>query len=117
MKNGSNNYNKQMKKIAKINEKIVNQRRHFLHTESNKLSNLYDCVCVENLDTLEIMKDKRFNFSMKDIGWGTFVILLNQKMENKGKYLIKIDRFFPSSQLCNSCGYLNKNTKDLNLRD
>ena len=112
----SNNYYKQKLKVAKIHEKISNQRKDFLHKLSRKITNSYDVVCIENLDMKAMSQALNFGKSVYDNGWGMFTTFLDYKLAYEGKRLIKIDKWFPSSQICNVCGYKNTQTKDLSLR-
>ena len=59
----------------------------------------------------------KFGKSVSDNGWGMFTVFLKYKLEEMGKRLVKIDKFFASSQLCNVCGYKNTETKDLSVRE
>lgn len=117
MQKGSNNRNKQRIKVAKIHEKIANQRKDFLHKQSRQIVNAYDCVCIEDLNMKEMSQTLYFGKSVHDNGWGMFVTLLKYKLEEQGKRLIKIDKFFPSSQTCSNCGCINPVTKDLSVRE
>lgn len=117
MQKGSNNRNKQRIKVAKIHEKIANQRKDFLHKQSRQIVNAYDCVCIENLDMKAMSQTLHFGKSVHDNGWGMFVTFLKYKLEEQGKRLIKIDKFFPSSQTCSNCGCINPVTKDLSVRE
>lgn len=117
MQKGSNNRNKQRIKVAKLHEKIANQRKDFLHKQSRQIANAYDCICVENLNMKAMSQSLNFGKSVADNGWGMFVFFLQYKLEEIGKRLIKVDKFFASSQLCNSCGYKNSNTKNLSVRE
>lgn len=114
---GSNNYKKQIHKINKIHTKIKNQRHDFLHKESAKIANSYDCVCVEDLD-MRALSNKGFGNgrSTMNNGYGMFLGMLSYKLEAQGKYLVKIDKWFPSSQLCSCCGHQNKVVKNLSIR-
>ncbi len=114
---GSNNYRKQQKKIAKIHRHIANQRKDFLHKKSTEIANQYTCVCVENLN-MSSMANKGFGNGKAtlDNGYGMFVNFLEYKLKDRGGYLIKVDKWFPSSQLCHWCGYRNENLKDLKIR-
>ena len=116
MQKESNNRNKQRVKVAKLHEKVSNQRKDFLHKESRQIANAYDCVCVENLDMKEMTKKMGFGKSISDNGWGMFLTFLEYKLEEQGKKLIKVDRNYASSQICSSCGYKNEKTKDLSVR-
>ena len=116
MEKGSSNRNKQRIKLAKLHEKVANQRKDFLHKQSRQITNAYDCVCIENLDMKAMSQALNFGKSVSDNGWGMFTAFLQYKLEEMGKRLIKVDKFFASSQLCNVCGYKNTKTKDLSVR-
>ncbi|MDD6488317.1 MAG: RNA-guided endonuclease TnpB family protein, partial [Clostridia bacterium] len=117
MQKGSNNRNKQRIKVAKLHEKIANQRRDFLHKQSRQITNAYDCVCIENLDMRAMSKALHFGKSVSDNGWGMFTTFLKYKLEEVGKKLVQVDKFFASSQLCSVCGYQNPEIKDLSIRE
>ena len=117
MQKGSNNRNKQRIKVAKLHEKIANQRRDFLHKQSRQITNAYDCVCIENLDMKAMSKALHFGTSVADNSWGIFTTFLKYKLEEVGKKLVQVDKFFASSQLCSVCGYQNSEIKDLSIRE
>ena len=109
---GSKNSIKAWQKVKSKQLHIANQRKDFLHKESRKLANKYDYVFVENLDLKSIeSKDKKMKFGIDiaDRSYGTFLNFLSYKLEWLGKKLIKVDRYFASSKLCNKCGYKNDN--------
>jgi len=119
-KKGSNNYNKQKKKLAKFSEHVSNQILDFLHKESTKITNLYDAVIVEDIDLKEISSSKskyHLGKATTDNGYGMFVSMLDYKLKRKGGILIKADKYFASSQICSCCGYQNKDVKDLSVRN
>ena len=116
MKKGSSNRNKQRIKVAKLHEKVANQRKDFLHKQSRQIANAYDCVCIENLDMKAMSQALNFGKSVSDNGWGMFIKFLQYKLEEKGKRLIKVDKFFASSQICSVCGYKNSEIKNLGIR-
>lgn len=116
MQRGSNNRSKQRTKVAKLYEKVSNQRRDFLHKQARQLANAYDCVCVEDLNMKVMSRTLNFGKSVSDNGWGMFTSFLKYKLEEQGKKLVKVDKYFASSQLCSACGYKNTETKDLALR-
>lgn len=103
-------------KVAKLHEKVCNQRKDFLHKQSRQIANAYDCVCVEDLDMKAMSQSLKFGKSVSDNGWGMFTTFLKYKLKEQGKKLVKVDRFFESSQICSACGYKNMKTKDLALR-
>ena len=117
MEKGSNNRNKQRIRLARLHEKVRNQRRDFLHKQSRQIANAYDCVCIEDLDMRAMAKSLNFGKSVSDNGWGMFVTFLKYKLEDQGKKLVKVDRFFASSQICSHCGYVNRETRDLSVRE
>lgn len=117
MQKGSNNRNKQRVKVAKLHEKVSNQRKDYLHKQSRQITNAYDCVCIENLDMKAMSGALHFGKSVSDNGWGMFTGFLQYKLNEAGKKLIKVDKYFPSSQICNVCGHKNPETKNLSIRD
>ena len=116
MQKGSKNRDKQRKRVAILHEKIANQRKDFLHKLSRQIANVYDCVCIENLNMKAMSQSLNFGKSVHDNGWGMFTTYLKYKLEDVGKQLIKVDKFFASSQVCNVCGYKNTDIKNLSIR-
>ena len=117
MEKGSKNREKQRIRVAKLHEKVANQRKDFLHKLSRQIANVYDCVCIEDLNMKAISQALHFGKSVADNGWGMFTTFLQYKLEETGKQLVRIDKFFASSQLCSVCGYQNSDTKDLSVRE
>ena len=115
---GSNNYRKTCIKIAKEHRHIANQRRDFLHKKSAEIANQYDMVCVEDLN-MRSMANKGFHNGKAtlDNGYGLFLDMLTYKMHDRGKVLIRIDKWFPSSQTCSCCGAIRSEVKDLSVRN
>ena len=113
----SHNYDKQKIVIAKLYEKISNQRKDFLHKLSRELANTYDCVCIEDLNMQNMSQSLHFGKSVYDNGWGMFTTFLKYKLEEQGKQLIKVDKYYASSQICSVCGYKNAATKNLSIRE
>ena len=116
MQKGSANYLKQKVKVAKIHEKIANQRKDFLHKRSHEIAEEYDAVCIEDLDMQGMSKALHFGKSVHDDGWGMFTRMLEYKLADRGGKLVKIDRWYPSSQMCSSCGHIVPEVKDLGVR-
>ena len=116
MQKGSKNRDKQRRKVAILHEKVASQRKDFLHKQSKKIANSYDCVCIEDLDMKAMSQALHFGKSVSDNGWGMFVTFLQYKLEEMGKKLVKVDKFFASSQTCHVCGYKNIKTKNLSVR-
>ena len=101
---GSKNRNKQRIKVAKLHERVANQRKDFLHKLSRQTANAADVVCIEDLDMKGMSKALNFGKSVSDNGFGIFVSMLDYKLKERGKQLIRIDRWFPSSKMCSECG-------------
>lgn len=116
MQKGSKNRDKQRIKVAKLHEKAANQRKDFLHKQSRQITNAYDCVCVEDLDMKAMSQALNFGKSVSDNGWGMFVTFLKYKLEEQGKQLVKVDKFYASSQTCSVCGYKNAAIKNIAIR-
>lgn len=113
----SNNYMKQHRKVNKIHRHIVNQRLDNLHKISTEIANRYDVVCVESLN-MRSMSNKGFGNGKAtlDNGYGLFLNMLEYKLADRGKYLVKVDKWFPSSQTCHCCGIVHPEMKDLRIR-
>jgi putative transposase len=101
---GGKNRDKQRLEVARLHEHIANQRADFLHKQSRQIANAYDAVCVEDLDMKAMSQALRFGKSVSDNGWGMFVSMLSYKLAGQGKQLVKIDKWYPSSKTCSSCG-------------
>ena len=112
---GSKNKEKQRKKVAKIHQKIANQRKDFLHKTSTKLvkDSQFDCFCIEDL-SLQGMK-KLWGRKVLDLGWNMFTSMLSYKVAREGKLLKKIGRFEASSQICHCCGHKQKMPLDVRV--
>lgn len=108
-KKGSSNRNKQRLSVAKIHEKIANQRKDFLHKLSHQITNDCDGVCIEDLNMRAMGQCLNLGKSVADNGWGMFTTFLLYKLFDQGKPLIKIDKWFPSSKMCSECGLINDN--------
>lgn len=126
---GSHNYYKQQQKVAKLHQHIKNQRLDYAHKLSTKLVTENQIICLEDLDIKGMLKkhnpinktrDKVDNNKARailDAGLGIFVTLLTYKAQTYGRDLIKINRFVPSSQMCNNCKTINPAVKDLTIRE
>lgn len=111
---GSNNRRKQKLKVAKVHEEVANCRKDFLHKKSRELVNSYDAVVIEDLNMKAMSQCLNFGKSVNDNAWGMFTTFLKYKLENEGKLLVRIDKWFPSSKTCHYCGDINE---DLQLSD
>ena len=116
-KKGSRGFENQRLKVARLHDKIANSRADYLHKCSISLVRRYDTICIEDLNVKGMSKNHRLAKSITDASWGKFVSMLTYKAEWNDKNVVKIDRFFPSSQTCHVCGYVNKDIKDLSVRE
>ncbi len=107
MKRGSANYQKQRKKVAKYHEKVANCRKDWLHKRSKELADTWDYICVEDINLRGMAGSLKLGKSTNDNGFGMFRAFLQYKLADRGKVLIKIDKWFPSSKMCNVCGAIN----------
>ena len=103
-KRGGSNYIKQRIKVARLHEHIAGQRKDFLHKQSRQIANACDAVFIEDLNMKGMAKALHFGKSVSDNGWGAFTGMLNYKLTEQGKQLVKIGKWFPSSKMCSGCG-------------
>ena len=116
-KRGSRGFENQKLKVARLHEKIANSRADYLHKCSISLVRRYNIICIEDLNVKGMVKNHRLSKSITDVSWGKFVSMLTYKAEWNDKKVVKVDRYFPSSQTCNVCGYVNKDIKNLSVRE
>ena len=112
----SKNYQKQRMKVAKIHEKIANQRKDFLNKLSTNLIKNHDVICIEDLSSKNLMKNRKLAKSIGDVSWSEFVRMLEYKANWYGKQISKISRWYPSSQICSDCGF-SSGKKPLSVRN
>ncbi|WP_029201590.1 RNA-guided endonuclease TnpB family protein, partial [Oribacterium sp. NK2B42] len=117
MVKGSANWNKQRIKVARIHEKITNQRNDFLHKESTRLVKENQIICIEDLNVKGMVRNHKLAKSISDVSWSKFFDMLEYKAFFYGTEIIKVPRFYPSSQTCGCCGYKNPNIKNLSIRE
>jgi len=105
----SGNYIRQQERLFKKTHYAANQRKDFLHKRSTAIAKQYDAVCVEDLD-MKAMANKGFGNGKAtlDNGYGMFLTMLDYKLRDRGKQLVKIDKWYPSSQVCSCCGHKQK---------
>ena len=111
------NYKKARIKVARLQEKIKNQRKDYLHQLSSRIINKYDIICIEDLQVKNMEKNHKLARNMIDVSWSEFTRQLEYKSKWYGKQVIKINKWFPSSQTCSCCGNQFNITKDLGVRN
>lgn len=109
----SNNWKKAVKQVAKLYEHIAFQRYDYLHKVSTWIAQNYSTVCVETLNVKGMIKNHHLAQAISDCGWGMFISMLEYKCDN----LVKIDKWFASSQTCSECGHKEEKVKNLNVRE
>jgi putative transposase len=113
-KTGEKNKEKQRLIVAKLHEKIANQRQDFLHKTSTAIAKQYVGVCMEDLNIQGMLKNRKLSRAIQQCGWGMFKAFQKYKLDWRGGTLIEIGRFEPSSKTCSCCGYIKH---DLSLAD
>ena len=126
---GSRRFERQRVKVARIHEDVTNQRNDLLQKLSTAIVMAYDIICVEDLDIKGLIKQIEEDEHMtarekhtrirhiEDSAWGTFVNMLAYKCKWYGKTLVKVGRYYPSTQLCSKCGTKNPAVKDTRVRE
>lgn len=110
------NYQKQKCKVAKLHEKVANQRNDFLNKLSTDIIKNHDIICLEDLSTKGLLRNHKLAKAISDVSWSSFVTKLQYKADWYGKEIIKVDRWYPSSQLCSDCGHRD-GKKSLDIRE
>jgi len=111
---GSSNRNKSKIKLAKYYEKLNNKKEYYLHSITNQLLSENQTVVIENLNVKGMLKNRRLARSIQELSLNRFKEILKYKASWYGRDVIEVDRWYPSSKLCNCCGYKNN---DLTLKD
>ena len=114
---GSNNRNRQRVKVAKVHEKITNQRNDFLQKQSTILVSENQTICIEDLNVKGMIRNHKLAQHIASCSWSKFFAMLEYKATWYGNDIIKVPTMYPSSQTCSCCGYKNPFVKNLSIRE
>ena len=115
-KKNSKNKQKQRKRVARVHEKIVNQRNDFIHKITTKLVSENQVIAVEDLNIKGLLKNHKLARAISSVSWSKFYDTLEYKAEWYGREVIRVPTMYPSSQTCSKCGYKNPLVKNLSVR-
>lgn len=112
----SNNYYKCKNKISILYKKLKNARKYYLHNITKKITDEYDIITCEKLNTKRMIEEKKLSKKISDATFSEILRQIQYKSKYKNKYFYQIDTYYPSSQECNMCGNIDKKYKDINER-
>ena len=112
----SNNYYKCKNKISILYKKLKNARKYYLHNITKKITDEYDIITCEKLNTKRMIEEKKLSKKISDATFSEMLRQIQYKSKYKNKYFYQIDTYYPSSQECNMCGNIDKKYKNINER-
>lgn len=110
------NYQKQKQKVARLHEKVMNQRNDFLNKVSTEIIKNHDIICIEDLNMKGMLRNKKLAKNISDVSWSSFLKKLQYKADWYGREIVKVSKWFPSSQICSACGH-KSGKKPLEIRE
>lgn len=112
----SSNWNKARIKVARYQEKIANQRQDYLQKLSTEIIRKNDIICIEDLQVENMVQNHKLARNIMDASWGEFIREITYKAFWYGRKVIKVNKWYASSQICHNCGEANPKVKDLSIR-
>lgn len=116
---GSTNYYKCRVKLCRLYSKLANSRKYYIHEITKELTDKYDILILEDISSekLLISNKKHLSKYISDASFGEIIRQVAYKSVLKGKYFYQVNRFYPSSQICNKCGFCDDEYRNLNKRE
>ena len=116
LEKSSRKLRREQRRVAKVHEKITNQRDDFLQKLSSMLISENQVICIEDLKIKNMVRNRRLARCISSVSWGKFFKMLDYKANWYGNNIIKVPTMYPSSQTCSCCGYKNPLVKNLDVR-
>ena len=112
----SHNREKQRIRVARVYEKVTNQRNDFLQKQSTMLVRENQTICIEDLNVKGMIRNHKLSKSIASVSWAKFFEMLEYKADWYGNEIYRVPTMYPSSQTCSCCGYRNPRIKNLGIR-
>ena len=107
---GSQNRLKCKRRLSKLHARVRFQRHNFVHQASTRIVKSHDVICVENLGIKGMIEkgSRGLSRAIGDASWGKFLSCLKYKAEERGKHILEVDRYYPSTKVCSGCGHVQE---------